>query len=37
MVLVFSALGYPGGLELAASLIVRVKQFTWVALGLALG
>jgi glycosyltransferase 2 family protein len=37
MVLVFSALGYPGSLGLAASLIGRVKQFIWVALGLGLG
>lgn len=37
MVLIFSALGYPGSLGLAASLIGRVKQFTWVALGLTLG
>lgn len=37
LVLIFSALGYPGSLGLAASLIGRVKQFTWVALGLILG
>jgi glycosyltransferase 2 family protein len=37
MVLIFSALGYPGSLGLAASLIGRMKQFTWVALGLTLG
>lgn len=37
MVLIFSALGYPGSLGLAASLIGRVKQLTWVALGLTLG
>jgi hypothetical protein len=37
MVLIFSALGYPGSLGLAASLIGRVKQYTWVALGLCLG
>jgi glycosyltransferase 2 family protein len=37
LVLIFSALGYPGSLGLAASLIGRVKQFTWVALGLTLG
>jgi glycosyltransferase 2 family protein len=37
MVLIFSALGYPGSLGLATSLIVRVKQLTWVALGLGLG
>jgi len=37
LVLIFSALGYPGSLGLAASLIARVKQFTWVALGLTLG
>jgi uncharacterized protein (TIRG00374 family) len=36
-VLIFSALGYPGSLGLAASLIGRVKQFTWIALGLSLG
>lgn len=37
MVLIFSALGYPGSLGLAASLIGRVKQLAWVALGLTLG
>jgi uncharacterized membrane protein YbhN (UPF0104 family) len=37
MVLIFSALGYPGSLGLATSLIGRVKQFTWVALGIILG
>jgi glycosyltransferase 2 family protein len=37
LVLIFSALGYPGSLGLAVSLIGRVKQFTWVALGLTLG
>jgi glycosyltransferase 2 family protein len=37
LVLIFSALGYPGSLGLAASLIGRVKQLTWVALGLTLG
>jgi glycosyltransferase 2 family protein len=37
LVLIFSALGYPGSLGLATSLIARVKQFTWVALGLTLG
>ncbi len=37
LVLIFSALGYPGSLGLAASLIGRVKQFTWVAIGLTLG
>jgi glycosyltransferase 2 family protein len=37
MILIFSALGYPGSLGLAASLIGRVKQLTWVALGLTLG
>ena len=36
-VLIFSALGYPGSLGLATSLIGRVKQFTWVALGLIIG
>jgi uncharacterized protein (TIRG00374 family) len=37
MVLIFSALGYPGSLGLATSLIGRVKQFTWVAIGIILG
>jgi glycosyltransferase 2 family protein len=37
MVLIFSALGYPSSLGLAASIIGRVKQFTWVTLGLGLG
>jgi hypothetical protein len=36
-VIIFSALGYLGSLGLASSLIGRVKQFTWVALGLTLG
>jgi uncharacterized protein (TIRG00374 family) len=37
LVLIFSSLGYPGSLGLAASLIGRVKQLTWVAVGLLLG
>jgi glycosyltransferase 2 family protein len=37
MILIFSELGYPGSLGLATSLIGRVKQNTWVALGLILG
>ncbi len=37
MILIFSALGYPGSLGLAASIIGRVKQLTWVAFGLTLG
>ncbi len=37
LVLIFSSLGYPPSLGLAASLIARVKQLAWVALGLTLG
>jgi hypothetical protein len=36
MLLIYYALGQ-GSLGLAASLIGRVKQFTWFALGLGLG
>ncbi|MZG53271.1 MAG: flippase-like domain-containing protein [Nitrospinae bacterium] len=37
LVLIFSSLGYPPSLGLAASLVGRVKQLAWVALGLTLG
>lgn len=37
LILIFSSLGYPPSLGLAASLIARVKQLAWVALGLTLG
>ncbi|MBC8284153.1 MAG: flippase-like domain-containing protein [Nitrospinae bacterium] len=37
MVLIFSSLGYPASLGLAASLIGRIKQLAWVALGLTAG
>ena len=36
-VLIFSALGYLGSLGFAATLFGRVKQFSWIALGLTLG
>jgi uncharacterized protein (TIRG00374 family) len=37
MGLIFSALGYLGSLGFAATLFGRVKQFSWIALGLTLG
>lgn len=37
LILIFSSLGYPPSLGLAASLVGRIKQLTWVTLGLALG
>ena len=36
-VIIFASLGYPSSLGLAASIIVRVKQLTWVAFGLFAG
>ena len=36
-VLIFSSLGYPASLGLAVPLIGRIKQLTWVSLGLTLG
>ncbi len=37
LILIFSAFGYPASLGLTVSLVRRIKELTWVGLGLALG